>query len=75
MIESPLLDELIHEAQTLALPNAILDLLKDRLGAVPDVLVTVLRGVQDETRLLQLKRWAGQCPDFASFQARLAGGA
>jgi hypothetical protein len=75
MIESPLLDELVNEAKAQALQDAILDVLKDRLGAVPEGLVSALRAVQDQARLRQLNRWAGQCPDFAAFQARLAGGA
>ncbi len=74
MIESPLLEELKSEMKAQAVQDAILDVLKDRLGTVPDSLATALRGILDEARLLQLNRWAGQCTDLAAFQARLVGG-
>ena len=74
MIESPLLDELLNEKAALVLQTAILNVLEGRFGTVPPSIVSEARGIQEEARLLQLTRWAGQCADLATFQARLTSG-
>jgi predicted transposase YdaD len=67
MIESPLIQELVGQARQ----KDILRALKNRFGADLAEIVVALQPVLDEDKLDELFDWAMQCPDLASFRARL----
>jgi hypothetical protein len=71
MIESPLLDELLHENAALAFQLAIQKFLAGRFGTLPLDIVTAIRSIQEKSRLEQLASWAGECADLAAFRTRL----
>jgi hypothetical protein len=64
MIESPLLQKMIAES----LHQAILDLLKDRFGTVPQDVTRHLRTIINEKKLRKLNLLAAKCPDLRAFQ-------
>lgn len=68
MIESPLIVEMMAQNSH----EIILNVLESRLGTVPPEISLTLRGVLDRSKLTELARHAGTCPDLAAFHARLA---
>ncbi len=67
MIESPLIQELRAEA----VHDVILEVLKDRFGAVPRDVRKLLRAILDEKRLKKLTVAAARCPDMEAFREAL----
>jgi predicted transposase YdaD len=67
MIESPLLQRVRAEVQH----GAVLDLLKDRFGAVPRDVTKPLREIIDEKKLRRLVRLAAKCADLDAFREAL----
>jgi hypothetical protein len=71
MIESPLIQEIVAEAQAKAKHESILTFLRARFGRVPRKLAAALRRIQDQRQLTELVALAARCPDLEAFQARL----
>jgi hypothetical protein len=67
MIESPLLQRMRAET----LQDAILDLLKDRFGSVPQTVRTQLQAVLEEKRLKKLIIVGAKCRDLDAFREAL----
>ena len=67
MIESPLITELLAKRTQ----ENIVDVLTGRFGKVPHDIAERLRAVVREKELKALIRFAGQCPDLATFRERL----
>ena len=72
MIESPLIDELISEAESKARQETIIEFLRTRFGDVPTELEDRSRSVLDKDALMQMTRNAAACPDLETFQKSLA---
>ena len=68
MIESSLIQELMAER----MHKAILRVLADRFGPVPQDVRELLHAIQDEQQLDDLNVWAGRCSDVDAFRDRLA---
>jgi cytidylate kinase len=62
------------EAKLEAKIEAILVVLEERFGTLPENVAIRLRHVQDEARLTSLARTAARCRDVAAFEAELADG-
>jgi hypothetical protein len=71
MIESPLIQELMAKSAAEALQKAIVALLGERFGAVPEDVAAALRLVMDEDKLRDLNTHAARCPDLSAFRALL----
>ena len=71
MIESPLIQELLHEFFAEKMHAAILDVLEVRFGPVPQDVATAVQAIQDEQRLKELHKIAVGCGDLSLFRARL----
>ena len=71
MIESPVLQEFVHEAVAEARQRDILRVLGARFGAVPQEIAAALRSVQDEAKLDELVDWASRSPSLEAFRSRL----
>jgi hypothetical protein len=71
MIESPLIDEMVSEAEAKARHESILEFLRARFDAVPSDLEGRLRTVQDKDELARLTRSAATCGDLDSFSQSL----
>jgi hypothetical protein len=75
MIESPVLREFIAENTRETLREAISSFLVGRFGSGAGRLQRSFESIEDESELRELVKYAGSCPDLASFQARLRTGA
>jgi hypothetical protein len=67
MIESPLIDEIVSEAEVKARHEDIIEVLRTRFGAVPSELADRIRSVTSEDGLTQLIRSAAMCKDLEVF--------
>jgi hypothetical protein len=67
MIESPLIQEIVAEA----LHEAILEVLRSRLGDVSADVEAQLRSVLSQRRLTELNRTAANCSDLKDFRKAL----
>jgi hypothetical protein len=67
MIESPLIQKLIAKR----LQAAIIEVLKDRFGAVPKGVTQGLESILNEKKLTKLTVFAASCPDIEAFRERL----
>ncbi len=74
MIESPVYQEIVEESrregEIKASQRAILNFLEARFGADAQALEVELKAVEFD-RLMELIKFAGKCPDLASFRERL----
>ena len=71
VIDSPLQREILAEQLALKMHTVVLNLLKDRLGAVPSEVEAAIRTVQDEEQLDQLVRLAARAADYRAFRRGL----
>lgn len=67
MIESPAVKRWKAEA----IHDVILELLKDRFGAVPSDITKPLREILVERKLRKLNVFASKCPDLDAFRRAL----
>jgi hypothetical protein len=72
MIESPVLMRFVAEREAQFAHRLIRSVLVRRFTTVPPEVIAALEGVMDLQRLEELNIWAAQCPDLASFAARLS---
>jgi hypothetical protein len=70
MIESPLYQDIVEEAQRADRQQIVLSILEDRLGPEAKDVEAQLKSVAFG-RLLELIRYAGTCRSLASFRKRL----
>ena len=61
MIESPLIQEMMAKTTTQTMPKAIVVVLEERFGSVPEDVVAALAFVLGEDRLLRLIKQATRC--------------
>lgn len=71
MIESPLIQELMHDVLAEQMHTAILDVLEVRFGPVPQDVAAAVQAIQEEQRLIELLKFAAGCGDLGLFRARL----
>ena len=71
MIESPLIQEIAARTKNEGIHVAILQFLEGRFGTVPADVTMRIKGILEEQKLLELARYAAQCPDLEAFQAEL----
>jgi hypothetical protein len=71
MIESPLIKELVEEAQAEAKQQDIIGFLESRFGPLSEAFTSSLRGITDVKRLNELVRLAGRCADLPAFEKHL----
>jgi hypothetical protein len=75
MIESPLYQEVVEEAErkgeTRAMQQAILDVLETRFGPAAQALEVDLKSVEFD-RLSDLVKFAAKCRSLSSFRKQLA---
>jgi hypothetical protein len=71
MIESPVLQKVVHEAKVKASHALVLGLLEARFKSVPADLAAAVTAVTDEDRLKRMNNLAGQCADLAAFRQQL----
>ena len=71
MIESPLIQELMHEVLAEQMHTAILDVLEVRFGPVPQDVAVAVQAIFEEQRLKELHKFAVGCGDLKMFRARL----
>ena len=71
LIESPLIQELMHEVLAEQMHAAILDVLEVRVGPVPQDVAAAVQTIQVEQRLKELLKFAAGCGDLGLFRARL----
>jgi hypothetical protein len=71
MIESPLIKELVEEAQAEAKQQDIIGFLESRFGSLSEGFTSSLRGITDVKRLNELVRLAGRCADLPAFEKHL----
>lgn len=70
MIESPLIQELLTQAEQRVRRADILRALKLRFQCVPPDLIAAVEIVTDDNRLDELLDLATLCPDVSAFRAR-----
>jgi hypothetical protein len=71
MIESPLIQELVDEAQARAKRESIVRFLGGRFGTVEKEVEVRLADITEKARLDDLVDWAARCPDLEAFRSRL----
>jgi hypothetical protein len=71
MIESPLIKELVEEAQAEAKQQAIIGFLESRFGPLPEELTYSLRDITEVKRLDEIVRLAARCADLPAFHKHL----
>jgi hypothetical protein len=72
MIESPLIQEMMAKKAAQTMHNAIVAVLEERFGTVPEDVVAALSLVLDEDYLRRLLKEATRCGDLAAFRAALS---
>ncbi len=72
MIESPLIKEIVEKADRKRQRKDIDDVVRQRLGALPDSARASLEGLADEGKLHALLLFASVCPTLEAFLERLA---
>jgi predicted transposase YdaD len=72
MIESPLIKEIVEQAQQQTRRTIIEEDIKDRFGPLPDSARASLEGVTDPDMLRVLRRFANTCSTLEAFLERLA---
>jgi hypothetical protein len=71
MIESPLIQEMMAKKEAETMHKAIVAVLEERFGPVPEDITAALTLVVDEDRLRGLVRQAARCADLNAFRASL----
>jgi len=71
LIESPLIQELLHEFFAEKMHAAILDVLEVRFGPVPPDVAATVQAIQEDERLKELLKFGAGCGDLNLFRARL----
>lgn len=72
MIESPLIQEFVHQAVVEEKRRNMLIGLRERFGSVPPEIVGALELISDDARLEELLKWTFRCPDLESFRERVS---
>ncbi len=68
MIESPLIQEIVAEADRAGTVRTMLRLLETRFGAVTPTVTAGLEQVKDPEKLLRLTDHAALCPSLQAFE-------
>jgi predicted transposase YdaD len=71
MIESPLIQEIVAESKLEERVGAILDVLRERFGAVTPAVTAGLEQVKEKEKLVRLTRHAVACVSLQQFEERL----
>jgi hypothetical protein len=71
MIESPLIQEIVAESKLEERVGAILDVLRERFGAVTPAVTAGLEQVKEKEKLVRLTRHAVTCASLQQFEERL----
>jgi hypothetical protein len=72
MVESPLIREIVEDAESRTKAEDILRVLQYRFGPLPADVQDAVRATRDASRLEALLEGATRCPDLEAFRARLA---
>jgi hypothetical protein len=72
MIESPLIQEIVAQADRKRQRKSIEDVMRARVGPLPDSARATLEGLKDEKKLDALLELASLCPSMEAFLERLA---
>lgn len=70
IIETPLMQEILHEQIRDELQGAIVEFLRGKFEEVPEELTVKVRAIQDVQQLRQLISVAARCSDLDAFRAQ-----
>jgi hypothetical protein len=71
MIESPLIQEIVAEAEARARQRDLVGFLEARFGRLPAETVAMIESVWDEAKLAELVTWSAQCECLENFSRKL----
>jgi len=71
IVETPLIQELLNERSRDEVQAAVLEVLRTRIGVIPDEVAVRVRTIQDVPQLRQLLVRAAGCSDLDAFRTQL----